>query len=887
MDVSPIAVGNDNNNMGVKNNKNDIVDDSLDGNNNWDMSNTLDTESPDDDDASPSSSSTNTNGVGKSTDAVQPLKEKASPKTSGGDDDADKVDKPAHADQPSEEKASTKTEEKASTNAPDDDEGAQPPSSKKAAVPKSKITTTITSTTTSTTLPEPPRWRFVNVAKKSLGYSSVHAGSYIRGQTSNELGAEYVAPDFSLYKSKEDMIGEVKKLELGIPSNKSFSKDAIEVGKLVGTVPPPNAFSSHGNEVGKLGVRDKSSIDKQAISGKFAGLPKAGSATNESRKSFKEWETNIKLTPKQERTSEWYDGDINGSYQMPGNESQSKTHREVGRITFHGSGDAEECFVEDIAKSNQDHDGDDEKDNVNETDEYGDAREGALFIHNSGSADDAIEKVTSDVSTNTTASKDQLVDEEDLKKKRRCLYILLLVPLLLGVVIMGVVMGKDDSGDDERAVIAGAVGGLLIPPIFVLNETSVPSLYPSSSSNIEQSTQPSIEHSLQPSIEQSLQPSLSPSMECPLGTELFSIEHPNKSDQYFNAAGINRATWRIKDICSGEMIDQCLPCSVEGFKSQTQNNNGPTRHLEEKFLKKSRCLPVNNEYVLEVLPPVDLNECCGFDPATAVMTYNSVVVKDMTSDSIFADDSSSNHAVYFGERELPCPSKTPSSSPTCSKTDQEFNLCIAIDMSGSVCNDDTGSECTRCRAAFLPMFFDSECRDRSVSEDTCCENFGIVKEFSSLMVNSLGDFPAEKSFSVVQFATNAQLAGGLASAEQALTVIDRLDYTGGLTNHASAIQMCQGMLPSSGDRKNFIMLITDGISSEPFLDPEGEAENAATSAKSDGTFIIPIFISPYANDWSALAFMSRLSSDGKVFDVTDFESLDGLQDRLVDQVSCS
>lgn len=82
------------------------------------------------------------------------------------------------------------------------------------------------------------------------------------------------------------------------------------------------------------------------------------------------------------------------------------------------------------------------------------------------------------------------------------------------------------------------------------------------------------------------------------------------------------------------------------------------------------------------------------------------------------------------------------------------------------------------------------------------------------------------------------------------------------------------------------MLVTDGVSSEPDYDPEGAAELAATSAKLDGTFIIPVFISPN-NDWTALAFMRRISSDGKVFDVTDFDSLNSLQARLVDQVSCS
>lgn len=231
------------------------------------------------------------------------------------------------------------------------------------------------------------------------------------------------------------------------------------------------------------------------------------------------------------------------------------------------------------------------------------------------------------------------------------------------------------------------------------------------------------------------------------------------------------------------------------------------------------------------------------------------------------------------------PTKYPTPKPTCS-TEDEFNLCLAVDMSGSVCSDGMGSECNECRAAFLPIFFTSECRDKFVSEDTCCNNFANVKEFSSLMVDLLGEFPAEKSFSLVQFATDAQLVSGLSSTSQTLLVIDRLDYTGGFTNHAAAIQKCRGVLPTWDGRKNFIMLITDGVSSEPGLDPEGAAEAAASSAKRDGTFIIPIFISP-RNDLSALAFMRRLSSDGKVFDVTDFGSLDRLQDSLVNQVSCS
>lgn len=209
-------------------------------------------------------------------------------------------------------------------------------------------------------------------------------------------------------------------------------------------------------------------------------------------------------------------------------------------------------------------------------------------------------------------------------------------------------------------------------------------------------------------------------------------------------------------------------------------------------------------------------------------------------------------------------------------------------MSGSVCNDGDGSDCVSCPGAtFLSTIgFASECRDTSVSEDTCCTNFAKVKEFSSIMVNSLGNFPAEKLFSVVQFATDAQLVRVLSSADDTVLTIDGLEYTGGMTNHESAIQTCQQTLPPYDDRKNFIMLITDGLSSVPEFDPESAAEAAATNAKSDGSFIIPVFISP-DNDLSALEFMSRLSSDGIVFDVTNFDTLTSLQDRLIDQVSCS
>jgi len=74
------------------------------------------------------------------------------------------------------------------------------------ATPKEVVSTDDQLSEKKSTTPAPPRWRFVNEAKKSNGYSSSFAGSYIKGQSSDELGAKYKPPDISLYKPKQDKI---------------------------------------------------------------------------------------------------------------------------------------------------------------------------------------------------------------------------------------------------------------------------------------------------------------------------------------------------------------------------------------------------------------------------------------------------------------------------------------------------------------------------------------------------------------------------------------------------------------------------------------------------------------------------------------------------------
>ncbi len=82
-----------------------------------------------------------------------------------------------------------------------------------------------------------------------------------------------------------------------------------------------------------------------------------------------------------------------------------------------------------------------------------------------------------------------------------------------------------------------------------------------------------------------------------------------------------------------------------------------------------------------------------------------------------------------------------------------------------------------------------------------------------------------------------------------------------------------------------MLLITDGYPSEPKNMPRESAEVAATEAKSDGVFIIPIAIQLQFSP-EPTPYLQSISSDGTVFDVSDFDLLDDIEEDLFAQVSC-
>ena len=66
--------------------------------------------------------------------------------------------------------------------------------------------------------PSPPRWRFVNEAKKSQGYNSLAAGRVVPGKSAEELGAKYVPPTMTGTEKRE--VSEVGRLGGGVKEDK-------------------------------------------------------------------------------------------------------------------------------------------------------------------------------------------------------------------------------------------------------------------------------------------------------------------------------------------------------------------------------------------------------------------------------------------------------------------------------------------------------------------------------------------------------------------------------------------------------------------------------------------------------------------------------------------
>ena len=237
-----------------------------------------------------------------------------------------------------------------------------------------------------------------------------------------------------------------------------------------------------GVEVGKLRIEESPRDEVDLPLGDFARLPKSALRSTRARERSKEWNVRVRAGPRgEEREREWYDGNVNDSYAVPGDDEFRKSRVGVGRLNFSDPERVEEVFVGG-ARVMRGWEGGREGGEAPKG--KFDARVGALYVHPDDSAYGREAGYTTEsAGDNTTARAGPTLDTRKKSvRKWLCLLIFLILPI---VIVLGVLVGM------KRAPAEG-MGSVLLPPITAANETtSVPSSS-SSGASFEPSSSPSV-----------------------------------------------------------------------------------------------------------------------------------------------------------------------------------------------------------------------------------------------------------------------------------------------------------------------------------------------------------------------------------------------------------
>lgn len=455
------------------------------------------------------------------------------------------------------------------------------PSTPKASSTPIALISPSTPTTPNKRAPSPPRWRFVNEAKSTRGYSSEAAGKVVDGKSSDELGAKYIAPDISLYRPKEE-------------------KEAV----------------------GKLEIYEPDQPEEELLEGEFAGLPVFEPPSQEPPKKYREWDQKYPISPKKSRENEWFDGDVVDSYKSVDDELSEGNIRCIGKLPLRRESSNAEVFTGQCVLPKKIEGGSGNEMNIDAIKADQHATSSESMSSNEGNTQ-CSETFVSLQPNNWKAGNKR-------SKRERCLYLLVLL-LLLTVVILGTVLGTKSNKE-----VAGAAAA-----VFVNSASQAPSIMPSlAPSSVIQTSQPS------------MIPSLLPSTECPANTTPFSINHP------FQTTKASTSKWILRDACSGEVVLQCLPCSIGTVV--LGGSSGEAQRQEDQLLTNiNECIPSDVEYVLEVSAD-DITSCCGFDASSFVATFDRAMVVNGASSLSKIDGS----RTYFGEGDAPCESDSPSTVPS-------------------------------------------------------------------------------------------------------------------------------------------------------------------------------------------------------------------------------
>jgi len=857
------------------------------------------------------------------------------------------------------------------------------------------------------TAPTPPRWRFVNDAKKTSGYSSMAAGNYIPGKSSQELAAHYSAPTFH-----DAVDGTNDKLNVGKLRQRDITKSGDK-----GLV-----------EVGKLDIEEAMDNKEKKIVGTVKRLSRRWDSVPAT---LEVMEQEVKKEKKEQQVVESV---IVQEMSMEGKkvwcQQQEEAAEEEEELSTTSIPQIEELQQESIievatvdTKEQQD-----EQSDVVTVDNGVDEEEEPPEEEQPPKEEDIVpvpapqekEEASTQPIIETSISDEK--QPTPPHRKRRCLLLLLLALLIIVGTIIGIVFGTSltSSKDDDQNVFA------MQPPLVNVSSEQGPPLVNDVSSETDVTTQ----------------------YRCPAKEKYVSIrQHMQQSSSSRNGTNARArrieatsthvdATWSIKDSCSGEVLMKCEPClfSDEGdiafeFIEKTKRIGSPSLVNENVNIISDFCVPDSHEYLFEVRKTDGTAEdrCCNFDVTTFFVTVDDVTVIDSTHTIIDIDSGVVSTSFGSAEESGPCPTDSPSPSPSvfptlsvpptmvlpfcqfcpycrwrftnfncqqreeymvsthklsweeapiaimnsgqcidywcddclwssandtssssssssstttcremldftlsndtnanegtfkwdtmesglckqvsnctveryihppsispssgqtddeaqCIAAGEDLNLCIAIDLSGSLCNRGTGYKCEGC----IP---ENICNNDGVDLITCCGNFHNVKEFAKLLIFVFGSIPSEQSYSVVGFATNTSFVSNLASNyANAFSSLDSLAYTGGVTNHAAAISSCQQTLsnPDTVQRKNVIILITDGNPTEPEDTAKEDAMAAAIQVKEAGSILIPVMLTRTSIDNSTIDYMTELSSDGLFFN-TSLSGLDSLEESILSEVMC-
>ncbi len=380
----------------------------------------------------------------------------------------------------------------------------RPPSSN-ATPPRPPPATTSSSPTPTKKLPTtplPPRWRFVNDAKKARGYSTTQ----IPGLSAKELAAKYHAPilsEMDRAKRRDVTVG-----RLDVCEGEKTSEEWLE-GEFRGFRTREAEEEGESEERGWRKWTSLSLDEKQSLRG-----PQDRSIYDSSQ---------------EEENSSLFDesSDDPRTNQLEAGEMKHQSIREESGISFQST-DLQPN--ESIAPKNDD--AQHHEDNVTSAENSIASPNENTHSHHSQQAIIAQE---------ITLDKPAVCEDSDNhgitapQKRKRALLSLLLLACVLAL-SLGFLFGTPQNNDKSNRLNLA---------LFSKNATRTPSESPSN--------YPSLSHT----------PSLSPTVDCPTATKPFRVEITRQQNLTgWTQAEIFAygATWTLREACSEKVIMECLPC---------------------------------------------------------------------------------------------------------------------------------------------------------------------------------------------------------------------------------------------------------------------------------------------------------------------------------------